>query len=118
MKNLLVGDLKACLENPRDQREEQLATILAVYGLTDPAQHFLPRRKYRAEGNWTWRMWREGRPISGQGDYIIGKLYDLSMVSLWEPRKNTDHRVILEVLCGDMDMKHHAYVKGCTNWLI
>ena len=46
MRKLLVGDLNACLENPRDQREEQLATALAGYGLTDQAQHFLPRRKY------------------------------------------------------------------------
>ena len=61
MRKLLVGNLNACLANPRDQREEQLATVLAGYGLTDQAQHFLPRRKYQAEGNWTWRMWRGGR---------------------------------------------------------
>ena len=53
---LIVGKLNTCLENPRDQREEQLATVLAIHGLTDQAQHFLPRRKYREEGNWTWRM--------------------------------------------------------------
>ena len=32
-----VGDLNACRENPRDQREEQLATVLVGYGLTDQA---------------------------------------------------------------------------------
>ena len=42
---LLVGNLNSCLENPRYQREEQLATVLAGHGLTDQAWHFLPRRK-------------------------------------------------------------------------
>ena len=58
MGNLLVGDLNSCLENLRDQREEKPATVLVGNGLTDQAQKFSPRRKYRAEGNWKWRMWR------------------------------------------------------------
>ena len=35
MRKLLVGDLNTCLKNSRDQREENLATVLAGYGLTD-----------------------------------------------------------------------------------
>ena len=35
MGNLLVGNLNACLENPRDQQEELLATVLAGHSLTD-----------------------------------------------------------------------------------
>ena len=31
---LLAGDLNACLANQNDQREEQLATVLAGHGLT------------------------------------------------------------------------------------
>ena len=38
---LLVGDLNACLKNPRDQREDHLATVLAGYGLTDQERHFI-----------------------------------------------------------------------------
>ena len=53
-RKLIVGDLNVCLENPRDQQEEQQATVLAGYGLTGQAQLFLPRWKYLAEGNWTW----------------------------------------------------------------
>ena len=68
--NMLVGDLNACLENPRDQQEKQLATVLAGHGLTDQAQQFSPRQKYRLEGNWAWRIWREKRPVSGRADYI------------------------------------------------
>ena len=46
MGKLLVGSLNTYLENPRDQQEEQLATVLAGHGLTDQAQYFSPRRKY------------------------------------------------------------------------
>ena len=35
MRKLLVGDLNAYLSNPRYQREEQVATVLAGYGMTD-----------------------------------------------------------------------------------
>ena len=118
MGKFLVGNLNACLENPRDQREEQLATVLARHGLTDHAQHFSPRWKYRAEGNWTWRMWMEERPISVQGDYILGIQDDFSMVGLQEPRTPTDHPMVLGVLFGDGVTRHRAYVKGRTNWPI
>ena len=47
MGNLLVGDLNACLESPRDQQEEKLATVLVGDVLTDQAQHFSPRQTYR-----------------------------------------------------------------------
>ena len=99
MRKLLVVNLNICLANPRDQREEQLATVLAGYGLTKQAQHVLPRRKYRVEGNWTWRIWREGRPILGWGDSILGTRDDFSMVGLQEPRTPTDHWMVLGVLC-------------------
>ena len=46
MGNMLVGHLNVCLENPRDQQEEQLENVLAGHGLSDQAQHFSPRRKY------------------------------------------------------------------------
>ena len=71
VEKLLVGDINACLENLRDQRGEHLATVLAGHGLTDQARHFVPRRRYRAEGNWTWRIWIEGRPVLGLGGYIL-----------------------------------------------
>ena len=58
MRKLLVGDLNAYLENPRDPQEEKTETFLSVYGLLDQAHHFLPIGKYRAEENCTWRIWR------------------------------------------------------------
>ena len=47
---LLVVNFNDCLENLRDQSEEQVATFLARHGLTDQARHSLPRQKYRKRG--------------------------------------------------------------------
>ena len=64
------------------------------------------------------RIWREGGPISGRGDYILGTRLNFSMVGLQEPRTPTDHWMVLEVLCGDRVMRHRAYFKGRTTWPI
>ena len=118
-RNLLVSNLKTCMENPRDQWEEQLATVLTGYGLTEQAQQFLPRRKYREDGNWEWRMWKEGRPILVWGYYILGTTRQyLSMVGLWEPRTPTDHQMFLGVIIGEGVTRRRAYIKWRTTWPI
>ena len=53
---LLVGDLNACLEHPREQREGYLVTVIASHGLTDQAWYFTPRRRYQAEGDCMCKM--------------------------------------------------------------
>ena len=89
------------------------------HSLTDQARHFSPRRKYRTEVNWTWRMWRERITISGQGEYILGMTQqNFYMVGLQEPRTLTDHRMVLGVICGYGVTRHCTYVKGQTTWPI
>ena len=44
---ILMGDLNAQMENPRDKCEEDLATALADRGLVNMIDNFLPRRRYR-----------------------------------------------------------------------
>ena len=69
---LLVRDLNARLVQPRDQQEEDLATVIVNYRLVDQSLHFIPRRRYRGKLGWSWRMWRDRRPITGRGNYILG----------------------------------------------
>ena len=63
-------------------------------------------------------MWREGRPISGRGEYILGKRDDFYMLGLREPRTPSDYRMVLGILRGDGVTRHCAYVKGHTTWPI
>ena len=41
---VLIGDLNAWLQEPRDAREEDLVTALADCSLVDMTSHFTPRR--------------------------------------------------------------------------
>ena len=69
---LLVGDLNACLEKFWYQWKEDLETSITNYRLLYQTLHFVPRQGYRVKGGWPWRMWRDGRPITGRGCYILG----------------------------------------------
>ena len=47
-------------------------------------------------------MWRNWRPISGRGDYILGTDFRYFYnVGITEPRMSTDHWMILAKLKGD-----------------
>ena len=40
--------------------------------MEDQTHHFIPRRRYRGEKGWEWRMCRERIPVTGGGDYTLG----------------------------------------------
>ena len=46
VRKVLVCELNICLALTREQREEHLATIIAIHGMTDQARNFTPRRRY------------------------------------------------------------------------
>ena len=56
---------------PRDQCKEYLVTAITNYGIVDQTLHFIPRRRYRGKGGWSWRMWRYGMPITGREGLIV-----------------------------------------------
>ena len=68
---ILMGDLNAWLEKPREKREEDLVTALADQGLVNTTDHFLPWQLYRGVGEWMWSMQRYGRQVTGRGDYLL-----------------------------------------------
>ena len=65
MDAILLVDRNVKMREPQDDREDELATILAGSGLTDVTAHFMPRRRYRGTENWTCQMRWEGRTVSG-----------------------------------------------------
>ena len=56
MDVILLGDLNIRLREPQDAMEKELVTELANIGLVDMTDHFMPRRRYRGAGSWTWKM--------------------------------------------------------------
>ena len=58
IETILLGDLNACLEEPRDEREEDLTTPLVDHGLEDVRRNFNPHRRYRGWYRCTWDIHR------------------------------------------------------------
>ena len=54
MEVILIGDFNGRLQIPKYTREENLVMELEDSGLVNMPSHFLPRRRYRGAGNWTW----------------------------------------------------------------
>ena len=68
---ILLGDLNLRLREPRNEREEDLATALANPGLVNRTDHLPPRRQYRGEECWAWIMRQKGPQVTGQGEYVL-----------------------------------------------
>ena len=64
---ILISDFNVRLQKQCDAQEEELATVMAACGLEDKIAHFMPRRRYRGNSRWKWRMRREERQVTGRG---------------------------------------------------
>ena len=51
---ILMGDLNISLQEVHDAWEEELATMVEDYRLEYMTDHYMPRRRYRGDGCWTW----------------------------------------------------------------
>ena len=73
-----------------------LATVAAEFGLGDMTDHFIPRRRYRGDGHWKWRMQRKGRQVTGRGDYLLitsrHTFFNSGFRYAWI---HTDHKMVL-----------------------
>jgi hypothetical protein len=67
---ILLGDLNANLNNPRNDRGLKIATIVADLGLEDLISHFNQKCNYREK--FTWWMRRGNSIIKAKCDYILG----------------------------------------------
>ena len=97
---LVAGYLNTTLADlENDQRGTDIAATLTAEGLEDMSAHFLPRRRTWGRERRTWSMVREGKLVRSQTDYILGTDRHLFWnVSVWNPRHNTDHYMVLGCL--------------------
>ena len=60
-----------------------------------------------------WSMIREGREVRSWMDYILGTDHRLfENVSVWDPRNNSDHYLVLGCLHSDSLKEHMQYLRG------
>ena len=99
---IFLGDLNACMGDPHNEREEELATALDNHGLGYVTSNFTPRQRYKGQGQCMWNMHREGHHVTGKVDYVIGtgRGY-FANAGMREPRLNRYHRMMLVVIRGE-----------------
>ena len=73
---ILVSDLNLNLRAPRTEQEETIAEQVDAMDLVDMSRHYRQRLRKWLRGRWTWRMRREGRWISSQCNYFLGRETD------------------------------------------
>ena len=55
------------------EREDTIAEQVDAMNVVDMSRHFFQCSGNRLRGRWTWRMRKEGRWISSQCDYFLGR---------------------------------------------
>ena len=116
---ILLGNLNIRLREACDEQEGELATVVADCGLEDMTDHFIPSRRYRGDGRWTWRMRREGRQVTGRGEYVLStSRHTFFNAGVRETRMHTDHQMVLAVLRGEGAQRNGTYQQRRKCWPI
>ena len=57
---IVIGDMNADLDFPRNRQEEVLSAEMSAHGLACVTKHYRPRqRRRRTKGRWTFRRWED-----------------------------------------------------------
>jgi hypothetical protein len=109
---ILVGDLNLNLRAPCMEREETLIEQEDAMNLVNMSRHFCQRLDNRHWGRWTWWMRREGRWISSQCNYFLGRETDhrgFWHISIQMPCYHSNHRALVAVIYAARGEKLKRY---------
>ena len=122
---IVVGDLNIRNQDPRDEREEEIADLLDEINLVDTSRKFIQRQSRRHKqiqrNRWTWRTKRRtegderGKWIYSQPDYIMAREGDMKHIrkaGIRTPRYHiSDHRAVVLYLKAGNTGKLKTYRK-------
>ena len=113
-----MGDFNVDIMAPEgNRRAENIATDLAMAGVEDMAQHFMPRRRRWSRDRRTWDMRRKGQVVRSRTDYILGTDRRLfKNVAVRDPRHNTDHYMVFGCLPSAPLSATKRYLGGRKRW--
>jgi hypothetical protein len=97
---ILLGDLNVNLNNPRNNRGFQIATMVAYLGLEDLISHFHQKCNYREKFKWWMR--RGNSIIKAKCDYILGLGRGLfTKIAIHNPRHySSDHYMVMGTIAS------------------
>jgi hypothetical protein len=112
----LLGDLNVDLNNLRDDRAKQVATMTADLGLENLLSPFRQRRIHK--GGFTWHMRRNDKIIKVRCDYILGSDWDLfTKVSIKDPRHfSSDHYMVKGTILSRPRKENKSYSRRQTKF--
>ena len=110
----MAGDLNTDLEDAEcDMRGTEIAAVMTSAGVEDMMAHFLPSKCRWGRERRTWSMVREGKVVRSRTDYLLGTDRSLFRnVSVWDPRHNTDHFMVVGCLRSTPEREHTQYIIG------
>jgi hypothetical protein len=110
--NLVLGDLNADLNNPRNERATTVATAMAYLGLKNLYGHFCHKRKH--EEGFTWQMRRDNKAIKVRFEYILGSERGiLTNIQLKDPHRYTsDHFMAVGSVYSAPKQDNESYLKA------
>jgi hypothetical protein len=109
---ILLGDLNVNLNNPRNDRGLQIATIVADLGLEDLISHFHQKCNYR--GKFTWWMRRGNSIIKAKCDYILGSDRGLfTKIAIRNPRhSSSNHYMVMGTIASRPKRENKSYSRS------
>ena len=113
---LVVGNFNTYLEFlDRHDRDEVIVSEMAMEGLEDMKEHFLPRKLLWNRDVHMCSMLRRGKEVRYRTSYILGTdRHLLQNVSVLDPRHNTDHYLLLGCIFGVTQREHQRYLGSHT----
>jgi exonuclease III len=109
---ILLGDLNVNLNNPRNDRGLQIATLVADLGLEDLISHFHQKCNYREK--FTWWMRRGNSIIKAKCDYILGSERGLfTKIAIRNPRHySSDHYMVMGTIASRPKRENKSYSRS------
>ena len=109
---ILLGDLNVDLLQLRSNRNQEVAALIATYGLEDMLLHFKQRKSFTHRQ--TWHQLRDGKLLRSRCDYILGtdrRLFET--VGIRDPRHySSDHYMIMARYLIRPTPSHKSYLRG------
>jgi hypothetical protein len=109
---ILLGDLNVNLNNPRNDRGLQIATMVEDLGLEDLISHFHQKCNYRETS--TWWMQRGNLIIKAKCDYILG--FDRGLftkIAICNPRHySSDHYMVMGTIASRPKRENKSYSRS------
>jgi hypothetical protein len=109
---ILLGDMNVNLNNPRNGRGLQIATVVADLGLEDLISHF--HQKCNDWEKFTWWMRRGNSIIKAKCDYILGSERGLfTKTAIRNPRHySSDHYMVMGTIASRPKRENKSYSRS------